>query len=195
MNVILEFPKKLSKLFFMPTIHFAKNLKFLRKKMAITQTELGLKLDRKHTSIGNWESGFNQPSMKDLVEISIIFGISIDDLLNNDLSNVHLNSGNDNPKNSKNVHPNVHQSVHLKPEKGQKTSQNDNQENVLNDRSVEYKNETRIIDTLSIAVKGLERANARLEQELADLEEENRRLKSEIPVIGKKLDSKKARAS
>lgn len=175
--------------------YFSSNLKFLRKSRGLTQAEIQASTGIEMTTWGNYERGKSFPKLELFSEITKYFGVSAEDLLNIDLSNVHLNNNAGIVKNDKNVHPNVHQTVHLKPEKGQKMGESDDQMNILNDQPVGYKSETRIIDALTIAVKGLERANARLEQELADLEEENRRLKSEIPVIGKKVESKKARAS
>lgn len=198
MNVILEFPKILSKLFFMSTINFGNNLKFLRKKKGITQTELGVQLERKHTSIGNWESGFNQPSLTDLVKIAIIFGISIDDLLNSDLSDVNLNSKKQTPKNRQNVNLNVNPSVNLNAQNDHKKLYDQAIElakNELHEPDLEYVRQQNLLETLSTAVRALERANAQQERIIAKLEEENSRLKSEIPEIGKPVTASKARAS
>lgn len=175
--------------------YFSSNLKFLRKSRGLTQAEIQASTGIEMTTWGNYERGKSFPKLELFSEIAKYFGISAEDLLNTDLSDVHLNEKTGILNNAKNVHPNVHQSVHLKAEKGKKIIESDDHTNVLNDQSVSYKSETSVLDALTIAVKGLERANARLEQELADLVEENRRLKSEIPVIGKKVDSKKARAS
>lgn len=177
-------------------IFLSKNIAFLRKSRNINQSEIQDRLGFKRNTWSNWENGVSSPDIPTIMLISDFFGVNLSDIIEKDLTaDVNLNTKVLAGKNSKNVNLNVNPSVNLKPEKGQKMGESDDQTNVLNDQPVGYKSETRIIEALTIAVKGLERANARLEQELADLEEENRRLKSEIPVIGKGLGSKKARAS
>lgn len=66
---------------------FAKNLKYLREKHNMEQIELAEKLSRKSSSsISEWEKGKYTPKLKVLNEISKIFKIDIDDLMNVDLS-------------------------------------------------------------------------------------------------------------
>lgn len=66
---------------------FAENLKYLRKKHDMEQIELANKLGRKSSSsISEWEKGKYTPKLKTLNEISKIFGVDIDDLMNIDLS-------------------------------------------------------------------------------------------------------------
>lgn len=66
---------------------FAKNLKYLREKYNMEQIELAEKLGRKSSSsISEWEKGKYTPKLKVLNEISKIFKIDIDDLMNVDLS-------------------------------------------------------------------------------------------------------------
>jgi phage repressor protein C with HTH and peptisase S24 domain len=67
-----------------------KNIKFLRKKMSINQTEIGLQLNKTHKIVSNWETGFSEPSYEDIIGIGNFFGISIDDLLTKDLSNSNI---------------------------------------------------------------------------------------------------------
>jgi transcriptional regulator with XRE-family HTH domain len=73
---------------FMDTNYLPKNIKYLRKINSKTQAQLGLEVNKGHTSIGNWETGFNEPNNVDLKKIAIYFGVSIDDLLTKDLSKV-----------------------------------------------------------------------------------------------------------
>lgn len=66
---------------------FAENLKYLRKKYDMEQIELANKLGRKSSSsISEWEKGKYTPKLKTLNEISKIFSVDIDDLMNVDLS-------------------------------------------------------------------------------------------------------------
>ncbi|MBZ0323652.1 helix-turn-helix domain-containing protein [Enterococcus casseliflavus] len=68
-------------------VMFAKNLKYLREKHNMEQIELAEKLGRKSSSsISEWEKGKYTPKLKVLNEISKIFKIDIDDLMNVDLS-------------------------------------------------------------------------------------------------------------
>lgn len=68
----------------MPENIFGNNIKYLRKKSGITQAGLAEQVGKKHTSVGNWETGFNEPSLTDLLKIADIFGVSVDDLLKSD---------------------------------------------------------------------------------------------------------------
>lgn len=65
---------------------FAKNLKYLRKQRGYTQKDLSDKLGRLATSIGNWENGVSTPPIKVLAELSKIFNVSINDLMEKDLA-------------------------------------------------------------------------------------------------------------
>jgi len=93
---------------------FQNNLKHLRNLKAVNQSEIALQVNKAHTSIGNWEKGISEPSLSDIVILSQYFGISVDDLTKTDLSNVHLNQKTGVFEMGKNVHLNVHPSVHLK---------------------------------------------------------------------------------
>lgn len=66
---------------------FAKNLKYLRERYNMEQLELARKLGRKSSSsISEWEKGKYTPKLHVLNEISKIFKVDIDDLMNIDLS-------------------------------------------------------------------------------------------------------------
>ena len=58
-----------------------KNIKMLRKQKHLTQKELADMLGYGYTAISNYENGRNEPSIKDLIKISDIFGISVDELI------------------------------------------------------------------------------------------------------------------
>ena len=60
----------------------------LRKKYGLSQEQLGEKLEVTRQTISNWELGETSPNPEQLVFLSKIFNISIDDLLNNDVKNV-----------------------------------------------------------------------------------------------------------
>ena len=58
-----------------------KNIKMLRKQSKLTQKELADMLGYGYTAVSNYESGRNEPSIKDLIKISDIFGITLDELI------------------------------------------------------------------------------------------------------------------
>ena len=60
----------------------------LRKKEGLSQEELGDKLNVTRQTISNWELNETSPDAKQLKELSKVFNISIDDLLDNDVKNV-----------------------------------------------------------------------------------------------------------
>ncbi|MDU9326059.1 LexA family protein [Staphylococcus pseudintermedius] len=67
---------------------FSKNLKCLRKKHDMEQIDLAKKLGRKSaSSISEWEKGKYTPKMKTLSELARLFNVSINDLMEKDLSN------------------------------------------------------------------------------------------------------------
>ena len=60
---------------------FAANLKQFRKRKNYSQATLARKLNYGHTTIANYESGRNEPSIDDLIKIAIILDISLDELV------------------------------------------------------------------------------------------------------------------
>lgn len=62
-------------------MEFKERLKALRKEQRITQSKLGKHLNYGSTTIANYESGRNQPSIPDLIKIASVFGVSVDYLL------------------------------------------------------------------------------------------------------------------
>lgn len=66
---------------------FADNLKYLREKSGMDQLDLAIKLKRKSSSsVSEWEKGKYTPKIGVLNDIAEIFGVSITDLMNKDLS-------------------------------------------------------------------------------------------------------------
>ncbi len=60
---------------------FAANLKQFRKRKNYSQATLAKKLNYGNTTIANYESGRNEPSIDDLIKIAIILDISLDELV------------------------------------------------------------------------------------------------------------------
>lgn len=78
----------------MPSSLWRQNIKLLRKKFSKNQSTLALELKTSQQTIGNWENGIGSPDIDQMAEIAKIFGITIDELLNKDYSNAHLNTNN-----------------------------------------------------------------------------------------------------
>lgn len=58
-------------------------LKELRAKFNMTQKDLAGYLDMSQQAIAKWEKGTAEPTLKNLRELAVIFGTSVDDLLDN----------------------------------------------------------------------------------------------------------------
>ncbi|MFM1539304.1 helix-turn-helix domain-containing protein [Helcococcus bovis] len=68
--------------------HFAKNVRYLRKKFNMGQDELADKLGYKsYTTIQKWESSDSEPTLSTLHKIADIFNISINSLVDVNLEN------------------------------------------------------------------------------------------------------------
>jgi len=78
--------------------YFSKNLKFLRIKSGKNQTDIGLKLNKAHTTIGNWEKGISEPNFNEIDVIANLFEIPPGDLLYNNLEKRNATEGEDNGK-------------------------------------------------------------------------------------------------
>lgn len=63
-----------------------RNLKFLRVKQGLTQKQLAEKLGLKQAAVGAYEEERSTPPVASLVEMSKIFNVSLDNLVNKDLS-------------------------------------------------------------------------------------------------------------
>jgi len=61
---------------------FNEKLIELRRKEGLSQEELGYKLNVTRQTVSKWELGQTTPEMDKLIEISKIFNISVDDLIN-----------------------------------------------------------------------------------------------------------------
>lgn len=63
------------------TKYLADNIVYYRKKMALTQLELADKLNYSDKSISKWERGEGVPDIFVIKELSVFFGISVDQLI------------------------------------------------------------------------------------------------------------------
>jgi len=70
---------------------FSKNLKFLRTKKGVNQSQLADLVGKGYTTISNWENGASWPNFEDLNIIIKYFDVNAHSFLYEDLENVHLN--------------------------------------------------------------------------------------------------------
>lgn len=64
-------------------MEFPKRLRALRKEKKLTQTKLASELHYGYTAIANYESGRNEPNIRDLTKLANILNVSIDYLVGN----------------------------------------------------------------------------------------------------------------
>lgn len=78
---------------------FNEKLIKLRKEHGYSQEQLGYELNVTRQTVSKWELGISTPDMEKLVEISKLFGVNVDDLVNdssyNQSSNTNTNINND----------------------------------------------------------------------------------------------------
>ncbi len=66
--------------------YFGNNLKYLRRTNNISQKEIARVTGKEISLIGKWESHQREATMDSVLSISKFFDVSIDDLVNTDLS-------------------------------------------------------------------------------------------------------------
>jgi transcriptional regulator with XRE-family HTH domain len=66
--------------------YLGKNLRYLRKQLSKTQSEIASLIKKGQTTIGNWENGISEPSLDELLVISNFFDIPLDALIKVDLA-------------------------------------------------------------------------------------------------------------
>ncbi len=62
-------------------VKIAENIKFYRKQMKMTQSQLAEKLNGKKSLISNYENGYSTPDIYMLCKLAEIFEISLDELV------------------------------------------------------------------------------------------------------------------
>ena len=69
-------------------MEIGKKIMDLRKKNGLSQEELAEKVGVARQTISKWELGETSPDLKQSKELSKIFNVSLDELVNNDIKNV-----------------------------------------------------------------------------------------------------------
>ena len=59
----------------------SENIKFYRKRLKMTQSELAEKLCGKKSLISNYENGYSTPDIYTLCKLADIFDVSLDELV------------------------------------------------------------------------------------------------------------------
>lgn len=67
-------------------MNFKENLRMLREKDGITQEQLAEQLDVSRQTISKWESGASMPELEKLVQLTELFGCTMDGLLKGNLN-------------------------------------------------------------------------------------------------------------
>src|SRR5882724_4845063 len=67
-----------------------KNIRFIRKQLSKTQSEIASLIKKGQTTIGNWENGISEPNLDELLVISNFFDIPLDALIKLDLAEAGL---------------------------------------------------------------------------------------------------------
>lgn len=65
--------------------NFPINLKYLRNQNGMTQEDLAKKMNKDYSTIGKWELGQRNPIMADILKLSDIFNVPVQDLVEKDL--------------------------------------------------------------------------------------------------------------
>jgi transcriptional regulator with XRE-family HTH domain len=70
--------------------YLGKNLRYLRKQLSKTQSEIAALIKKGQTTIGNWENGISEPNLDELLVISNFFDIPLDVLVKVDLAETNI---------------------------------------------------------------------------------------------------------
>lgn len=69
-----------------PAMYLNQNIRALRKKLNLSQEELAMRVGLNRGNIASYENGTAEPKICNLLKLSQIFGVSVIDLANRDLS-------------------------------------------------------------------------------------------------------------
>lgn len=62
-------------------LHFAENIKYLRRQNGLTQKEFAEKIGAGRVTVCNWEQGTREPELKVIIKIADFFQVSLDALI------------------------------------------------------------------------------------------------------------------
>lgn len=67
-------------------VNIVNNIKYLRKKSGLTQEQFANEIGIKRSSVGAYEEGRAEPQLQTLNKMSDVLGVTVDDLINRDLT-------------------------------------------------------------------------------------------------------------
>jgi transcriptional regulator with XRE-family HTH domain len=175
--------------------NFKSNLTFLRIKTGKTQSDIAFHCKKSKQTISGWENGVSEPGIKELVLLSEFLDISLDDLINKELTDVHLNNYKVVSKKQQNVHLNVHPNVHLNPKKQPVTPVTEPANSPVNEGAAPYQTAQMVVAAQAQTINALQSLNAVLAQQVAFLQEQITDLKREIPVIGQAMEGEQSKSA
>lgn len=100
---------------------FSSNLVSCRKSLSLTQEKAALSLGLKRNTYANYESEHTQPDIDTILKIASFFGISVDKLLNEDLSKSSFSKEDNTGKKGSKVKVQVENLVEVQPILDQKS--------------------------------------------------------------------------
>ena len=83
---------------------FNKNIKYLRERDDLKQTEIGNIVNKERSAVSLWERGERNPSLKDLVTLSDYFHVTTGAMLKQDIENIEHNTDSNNTFNNTTIH-------------------------------------------------------------------------------------------
>ena len=67
-------------------MYISENIKILRKRLGLTQSDIAERLGKTVTAVGDYERGKSTPPLEVTLQLCEIFQVNLDDLVNKDLS-------------------------------------------------------------------------------------------------------------
>ena len=71
-------------------MHLANNLRFLRRRAELSQSDLAEKIGTDYNSISRYENGKSTPKLETLTKLTQVFGVGLEELRDEDLTSVLL---------------------------------------------------------------------------------------------------------
>jgi transcriptional regulator with XRE-family HTH domain len=141
--------------------YLAKNLKWLRERKGIKQTEVESYIGFKSTTWNNYEKGVSKPGLDDLIKISKYFEVTETQLLHKDVSKLKGRN-----RKSENNEDEPYQNI-LQEEPGEYKRLCEQKDKIIEDKN-------RIIEAQQGQIDALKLATAQIEKRLLQLEKKRK---------------------
>lgn len=63
-------------------MQFGENFRKIRKESGLTQKEVAKKLNLSQSNVSDWENNVSRPEYENLIALTLIYEVSLEDLLN-----------------------------------------------------------------------------------------------------------------